>query len=91
MVTDEGTFEEWDKGLTTKNPLHYKGYEEKLEGLQKKYGLDEAVITGKARIDGTEVAIGRLRRTFPDGQHGPGGWREGGEGGPSGPQKRACR
>ncbi len=58
MVTDEGTFEEWDKGLTTKNPLHYKGYEEKLEGLQKKYGLDEAVITGKARIDGTEVAIG---------------------------------
>lgn len=58
MVTDEGTFEEWDKGLTTRNPLHYKGYEEKLEGLQKKYGLDEAVITGKARIDGTEVAIG---------------------------------
>ena len=38
MVTDEGTFEEWDKGLTTRNPLHYKGYEEKLEGLQKKYG-----------------------------------------------------
>ena len=58
MVTDEGTFEEWDKGLTTRNPLHYKGYEEKLEGLQKKYGLDEAVLTGKARIDGTEVAIG---------------------------------
>ena len=21
MVTDEGTFEEWDKGLTTRNPL----------------------------------------------------------------------
>ena len=29
MVGDEGTFEEWDKGLCTRNPLHYKGYEEK--------------------------------------------------------------
>lgn len=29
MVADEGTFEEWDQGLATRNPLHYKGYEEK--------------------------------------------------------------
>ena len=25
MVADAGTFEEWDKGLTSGNPLHYKG------------------------------------------------------------------
>lgn len=58
FVTDERTFEEWDKGLGTKNPLEYKGYLEKLSGLQEKTGLDEAVITGKAKIDGVETVIG---------------------------------
>lgn len=58
MVADAGTFEEWDQGLETKNPLNYKGYPEKLEGLKEKTKLDEAVITGKAQIDGTEVVIG---------------------------------
>ena len=58
FVADEGTFEEWDKGLETKNPLAYKGYMEKLQGLKEKTGLDEAVITGKAKIDGTETVIG---------------------------------
>ena len=58
MVTDAGTFEEWDRGLATRNPLEYKGYEEKLRTLQEKTGLDEAVVTGRARIDGTEVVLG---------------------------------
>ncbi len=58
FVADEGTFEEWDRGLETKNPLEYKGYTEKLQGLKEKTGLDEAVITGKAKIDGTETVIG---------------------------------
>lgn len=58
FITDAGTFEEWDKNLETKNPLNYKGYEEKLSGLKEKTGLDEAVITGKVRIDGIEVVLG---------------------------------
>lgn len=58
MVTDEGSFEEWDSDLQGGNPLEYKGYEEKLEKLQEKTGLSEAVITGKAKIDGRETAIG---------------------------------
>ena len=58
MVTDEGSFEEWDSDLQGGNPLEYKGYEEKLERLQEKTGLSEAVITGKAKIDGRETAIG---------------------------------
>ncbi len=56
-VADEGTFEEWDRGLTTKNPLQFKGYEEKLTSLQEKTGLDEAVTTGRARIGGEETAL----------------------------------
>lgn len=58
MVTDEGSFEEWDSDLQGGNPLEYKGYEEKLEKLQEKTGLSEAVITGKAKIDSRETAIG---------------------------------
>lgn len=58
MVTDEDSFEEWDSDLQGGNPLEYKGYEEKLEKLQEKTGLSEAVITGKAKIDGRETAIG---------------------------------
>ena len=58
MITDEGTFEEWDKTMPVSNPLSYKGYEEKVKMLQKKTNLDEAIITGKAMIGGTEVVLG---------------------------------
>ena len=58
MVGDEGTFEEWDKGLCTRNPLHYKGYEEKIAYLQEKTGLEEAVVTGKVKIQGQDTVIG---------------------------------
>lgn len=58
MVADPDSFEEWNQNLETGNPLNYKGYEEKLEGLREKTGLDEAIITGKARINGREVVLG---------------------------------
>lgn len=58
MVTDADSFEEWDQELASCNPLHFKGYEEKLRSLQEKTGLKEAVITGKAEIEGQPVVIG---------------------------------
>lgn len=58
MVVDAGSFEEWDRGLCTKNPLQYKGYEEKIRLMQEKTGLEEAVVTGKAKIGEKSVAIG---------------------------------
>ena len=57
MVADEGSFEEWDTGLISGNPLHYNGYEEKVQALQEKTGLDEAVVTGKAKIQGSDVVL----------------------------------
>ena len=57
MLADEESFKEWDTGLTSGNPLHYKGYEDKVEALRKKTGLDEAVTTGLARIGGHEVVL----------------------------------
>ena len=57
-IVDDGTFEPWDMGLENTNPLGYKGYPEKVEALKKTTGLDEAVVTGKAVIDGMETALG---------------------------------
>lgn len=58
MLADEGTFEEWDRGMATKNPLNFKGYEEKIEGLREKTNLEEAIVTGKMKIDGLETVVG---------------------------------
>lgn len=58
MVADPKSFEEWDRGLETPNPLHYEGYQEKIAGLKEKTKLDEAVVTGKIRINGEEAVIG---------------------------------
>ncbi len=62
LVTDAGTFEEWDakigEGERPENPLDFRGYTEKVEALRVKTGLDEAVVTGKATICGYPVVIG---------------------------------
>ena len=57
MVLDEGTFEEWDHDLIGENPMNYKGYPEKVNALQAKSGLKEAVVTGKGKINGRETVI----------------------------------
>lgn len=57
MVADEGTFEEWDHDLTGGNPMNYRGYEEKVQVLQERTGLKEAVVTGKCEINGSETAL----------------------------------
>lgn len=58
LLADKGSFEEWDIEMETDNPLGFKGYPEKLEGLKKKTGLREAVVTGRIRIEGMEAVIG---------------------------------
>lgn len=56
-IVEAGSFEPWDEGLATTNPLNYKGYEEKIEALREKTGLDEAVITGSAYIGENKVVL----------------------------------
>ena len=62
LVTDAGSFEEWDakidEGERPENPLDFRGYTEKVKALRVKTGLDEAVVTGKATICGYPVVIG---------------------------------
>ena len=47
MIADEGSFEEWDADLIAGNPLSFPGYEEKIQSLQEKTNLKEAVGTGR--------------------------------------------
>lgn len=57
MIVDENTFEEWDGKMEFVNPLQFKGYEGKVKSIQEKTGLDEAVITGKAKIGGHKTVL----------------------------------
>ena len=58
MIADEGTFEEWDSVMPISNPLSYKGYPDKVKKLQEKTGLDEAIVTGRAKIGGVSAVLG---------------------------------
>ena len=59
-LLDEGIFEEHDIGLTSVDPLKFKGvssYADKLEQYRKKTGLNEAVVTGVGKMGGIRVSI----------------------------------
>ena len=51
ITVDEKSFHNWDSELVTKDPLNFPGYLEKIEKMQEKTGLDEAVLTGEATIE----------------------------------------
>src|SRR5512145_3238049 len=60
LLADEGSFEERDAGLTSRDPLEFKDtkrYTDRLKAAKKSTGLDEAVITGMGRIGGHPVVL----------------------------------
>ncbi len=60
LLIDEGSFEERDAGLSSKDPLGFKDtkrYRDRLKAAREKTGLEEAVISGLARIGGFPVAL----------------------------------
>lgn len=57
MICDENSFEEWNKEMPISNPLEFPGYEEKIQIAKEKSRLNEAVITGKAKIYGMDTTI----------------------------------
>lgn len=64
ITVDEGSFKEFNGNLISKNPLDFDGYSEKLENLNKKLGLNEAIITGYATIDSNPCVIGVMDGNF---------------------------
>ncbi len=57
MIVDKNTFEEWNHGTIEPASLAFPGYEEKWRAAQEKTGLDDAVLTGAAMINGERAAI----------------------------------
>ena len=58
LAADKDSFQEWYKDFPVCNPLDYPGYEEKLNYLQEKTHLDEAICIGEARIENSPVVLG---------------------------------
>ncbi len=56
-LLDEGSFEELDANLISKNPLGFDRYEDKVAGLREKTGLNDAVVSGRGTIEGKPVVL----------------------------------
>ncbi len=69
-LLDEGTFEEFDSHLASKDPLDFEGYASKLQRAQKKTGRYEAMVTGRGEICEMPVIIGVLDFAFMGGSMG---------------------
>ena len=58
MLADEGTFEEWNKEMPFSNPLNFPGYEKKVMAAREKSRLNEAIVSGKCKVDGNPAVVG---------------------------------
>lgn len=64
LVLDRNSYNEMNNHLKTENVLGFKGYEEKLEKIQDKTGLEEAVLTGLGSIYDIDIAIAVMDSRF---------------------------
>ena len=64
QIIDEGTFAEMDANLHTSNPINFQGYEQKIELLEEKTKIKEAVKTGTGKINGIDAAIAVMDGNF---------------------------
>ncbi len=64
FLVDPGTFRLLKCKVAFANPLDYPDYEEKINALQEKTGLEEAVYTGVGKIDGHEAVIAVMSSKF---------------------------
>ena len=59
-LLDGESFVEFDRNMTSKDPLGFKGpkkYKDKLESDKKTTGLKEAVVSGEGKIEGKKVIL----------------------------------
>ena len=63
-ILDPGSFRELHPRLSAGDPLHFPGYQEKLDAAQHKTGLTEAVVTATGTIGGSHCVVGVLDSRF---------------------------
>ncbi|PRO64325.1 acetyl-CoA carboxylase, carboxyltransferase subunit beta [Alkalicoccus urumqiensis] len=69
-TVDEGTFTEMDAQLIAEDPLGFPEYKEKSAKDREKTNLNEAIVTGRAEIEGVPVVIGVMDAGFRMGSMG---------------------
>jgi acyl-CoA carboxylase subunit beta len=60
LVVDEGSIEVWDEDIVSDNPLGFsdvRPYPERLAAARERTGLGEAVLTGRATLDGRPFVL----------------------------------
>lgn len=70
LLIDEETFVEYDKELSSKNPLEFPGYEGSQERSKNKTGMNEGVISGTGKMNGMDISIAVMEFMFMGGSMG---------------------
>ena len=73
ILCDRNSFEEYDAKLKSTDPLGFKDrikYKERLKKAEKKTGKPDAVLTGKAKIDGHDCVLAVFNFFFMGGSMG---------------------
>ncbi len=73
LLADPDSFEEEDAGMASGDPLNFsdlKAYGDRLRAARQRTGRNEAVITGRARIEGIAVALAVMDFSFIGGSMG---------------------
>ena len=63
-MIDEGSFYEYDKDMISVNSLNFPDYESKVEADRKKTGINEAIVTGKGKVNGIDIVIAVMDSNF---------------------------
>lgn len=63
-IADEGSFIEINGNIKSKNPLNYPGYEDKINSLIEKTGINEAVVTGICEINKIKAVLAVMDSNF---------------------------
>lgn len=64
LTVDKGSFVEMNENLTSKNPIDFPKYEEKVAQCQKACDTKEAIVTGECTIRGYRCVIGIMDSHF---------------------------
>lgn len=70
LLIDHGTFVEFDTEITSKNPLDFPDYAEKLERAKAKSGLKSELVSGTGKINGMDISIAVMEFEFMGGSMG---------------------
>jgi acetyl-CoA carboxylase carboxyl transferase subunit beta len=73
LLSDEGSFQETEAGLRSADPLEFtdlKPYRDRLVAAERKTGRGDAVLTGRATMEGIPVALGVMDFAFIGGSMG---------------------